>query len=122
MGVFTDAEPFRNHQNTGPLGAGVVPDGKPLTCVAVVRIFDDPRLGHYRLPRNLWRRSSSRRLARASTNFYSLSINTQSLSSPNSSTGCSFFFIVTKPVPTTSFHDLLKAISCRLLSLCRWQN
>src|SRR5215469_15021618 len=35
---------------------------KPLTSVAVVLVFDDPRLRHYCLPCNLSGRSNSRRL------------------------------------------------------------
>src|SRR5215813_1784263 len=51
--------------------------------------------------------------------LYSLSKNTQSFIS---SSPCSFFLVVTNPILTSSFQDLLKAISCRLPSLCRSQN
>ena len=50
LGVFADTAPFRKHQNAGALGAGIVPDGKALTKVAVVLVFDDRRLLHLALP------------------------------------------------------------------------
>ena len=50
MGVLANAHPFRKYENARPLGAGIVPDRKPLTFVAVVLVFDDARLEHYRLP------------------------------------------------------------------------
>ena len=41
MGLFTNADPFGKYENARPLGAGIVPDRKPLAFVSVVFVFDD---------------------------------------------------------------------------------
>jgi hypothetical protein len=63
MGVFTDTAPFRKHQDAWALGAGIVPDGKALTKVAVVLVFDDRRVLHLasRIANSVHKNSAARR-------------------------------------------------------------
>src|ERR1700733_16171876 len=48
--VLADARPLWKHQDAWPLRAGRAPNGKPLTRMAIVVVFDDIRLLHVPLP------------------------------------------------------------------------
>jgi hypothetical protein len=55
VGVFANTDPFRKHENAGPLAARIVPDREPLTFVVVVFVFNNAAMSliaHRRAPRS----------------------------------------------------------------------
>jgi len=50
FGVFSDTAPFREHEDAGALGAGIVPNCKPLARMTLVLVIDSGRFLHVPLP------------------------------------------------------------------------